>query len=436
MPPDPPADSLPPAPASPPLRALLVSLGGSPQPVIFTLNRQRPERILFFVSPASAADIQTVIQGLQYRCADFDRIVTPSADLLAESYRAVRGELPAKLAQWGIAPEELTVDYTGGTKSMSAALVLATAARVQRYSYVGGSERDKGGVGVVVDGRETMWYLQNPWKALVEEELGRVRLAFRTARYAAACEELEALAASPEGAPRLLLQALAGLAAGYREWDAFRHRAALAPLGRACEFLKTYGLGAQGGGWAELAAAVAGHLAFLQRLAPGKGAAADPAALVLDLLANADRRARIEKKFEDAAARLYSCLERAARFRLLARTPPLDNENLSPAAVPPPLRAELERRHADPATGLLKLPLVASYRLLDALGDGLGERFRAREEEILGLLQMRNRSILGHGEQAVSATGAGRFREVLVALLAIDERELPVFPELPEVLLP
>jgi hypothetical protein len=39
-------------------RAMLVSLGGSPEPVLYTLGQQQPEYILFFVSAESAGQIQ------------------------------------------------------------------------------------------------------------------------------------------------------------------------------------------------------------------------------------------------------------------------------------------------------------------------------------------------------------------------------------------
>lgn len=140
--------------------AMLVSLGGSREPVLYTLNHKQPAHVLFFVSPQSEAEIQPIIQGLTFRCR-FDRIVSPSAEVLGDCYRVLRDKLPGKLAQWGLSMADLMVDYTGGTKTMSAALVLATIEEVHGYSYVGGVERDKGGVGVVLGGRERMWYVHN-----------------------------------------------------------------------------------------------------------------------------------------------------------------------------------------------------------------------------------------------------------------------------------
>jgi len=69
--------------------AMLVSLGGSPEPVLYTLNHKQPAHILFFVSPQSEAEIQPIIQALTFRCR-FDRIVPPSAEVLGDCYRALR----------------------------------------------------------------------------------------------------------------------------------------------------------------------------------------------------------------------------------------------------------------------------------------------------------------------------------------------------------
>jgi CRISPR-associated protein (TIGR02710 family) len=153
-------------------------------------------------------------------------------------------------------------------------------------------------------------------------------------------------------------------------------------------------------------------------------------AYVLDLIANADRRARIESKYEDAvAARLYSALERAARFRL-RRQYRISTEDVKREQLPEALREDYLQKYLDPRDGKLKAPLLAAYQLLKALGDDLGHAFMARQEEILKLLSMRNSSPLGHGENPVGQEGYTQFRTCLMELLNIDESALPRFPEL------
>ena len=83
-------------------RAMLVSLGGSPEPVLYSLNQKQPAYILLFVSAESVGQIREVIQGLTFPWQDIDRIVSPSAEILGDCYRALRDRLPEKLALWGV----------------------------------------------------------------------------------------------------------------------------------------------------------------------------------------------------------------------------------------------------------------------------------------------------------------------------------------------
>ena len=129
-------------------------------------------------------------------------------------------------------------------------------------------------------------------------------------------------------------------------------------------------------------------------------------------------------------ARLYSCLERGAKFRL-QRQYGVSTEDVQVEQIPESLRAEFDQKYRDARESQIQLPLFASYRLLDALGDALGQRFMARQEEILKLLSLRNLSPLGHGENPVGREGYGRFRAQLVELLGIDAQDLPRFTTLP-----
>jgi len=419
-------------PEESPTRALLVSLGGSRAPVILAIDHRKPDYVLFFVSPQSAEDVQSILRSLQHQPREFDLVRTPDAEGLADCYRALRDKLPSKLTQWGLTLSDLVVDYTGGTKSMSAAVVLAVAENVSCYSYVGGTRRDKDGKGAVLDGSENVRLFRNPLLDLIRQQaLGRARLHFRTARYQSAFEELDGLVqqADPKSLP--LLEALRDLAAGCREWDAFRHADARKRLGKAYTFLKTYALGAREPDLDRLVASLQTCLGFLESCS---GRSTNEASLIRDLIANADRRARLEHKHEDAVARLYSCMERAARFSL--REYSIDNAAVVPDQIPEAVRSEMVRRHGEAEGQPLKLPLRDSYKLLAALGHRLGARFLEREEEIQKLLALRNLSILGHGERPVYDHEYQMFRSVLLDLLELSESELPVFPELPEVRLP
>jgi CRISPR-associated protein (TIGR02710 family) len=409
-------------------RAMLVLLGGRLEPVLYTLSRHQPDYLLFFVSRESVGQIQALMRELPYACRDFDRILSPSAEILGDCYRTLRDHLPSKLAQWGLSAQELWVDYTGGTKSMSAALVLAPIEQAHRYSCVDGVERDKGGVGVVLDGRERMWYEQNPWKALAREERQRARLYFATARYDTALQEVQRLVGRVEAEEREFLRTVALVVESYRDWDNFCHRDARPKLGRALTFLKPYARGAGEPTLSQFVLELQENFEFLNRVTSPESR---DETYILDLIANADRRAQIEGKYEDGVARLYSCLERSARFRLQRRYE-ISTEDVRADQIPESIGAAFAQRYRDPHDGKIRLPLSAAYRLLAALADELGQRFMARQEEILKLLSLRNLSPLWHGENAVGREGYERFRAMLTELLEIDVGQLPRFPTLPQ----
>ena len=76
-------------------KAILISLGGTPAPLIFSLNHQKPVYICFFVSEESKESInKDILPELDFKPNHYDWIVTPSAESLSECFRAISRELP------------------------------------------------------------------------------------------------------------------------------------------------------------------------------------------------------------------------------------------------------------------------------------------------------------------------------------------------------
>jgi len=137
-----------------PYRALLMTVGGSPEPLRHSLAHGRPEGVVF-VASAATADLAAALASELPPGAWHEVVqVAHHEDLLA-CLEGARAAL-ARALDRGLAPGDLLVDFTGGTKAMSAALVLATHATGCGYAYVGGDQRSKGGVGVVLDGHPAL----------------------------------------------------------------------------------------------------------------------------------------------------------------------------------------------------------------------------------------------------------------------------------------
>jgi CRISPR-associated protein (TIGR02710 family) len=416
--------------SSPRPKAMLLSVGGSPAPVIASLNAQQPEYVCFFVSAASRAAIESeILPALAYRPRHHDWIETPSAEDLLVCYGVLRDELPRLAEKWQVPLSEWTADYTGGTKTMSVAVGLATIQAVARYSYVGGSERTKDGLGVVVDGKERILRLANPWDVLAVAARQRASLLFSRGRYEAAAEEYEAVAGEVSSSARGVYQALALLCRGYADWDRFAHASAQESMRNALKVIEPYAAGLDDPAWTALVNTATEHENLLIGMRNKEGGGLR----VGDLIANARRRGELEARYDDAVARLYSALEMAARFALASRHG-IRTSRALPAQVPETLREEFCRSHGktdEKGDLYLKLPHYAAYRLLAELKDDLAARYFAREKTVKAVLDQRNSSVLAHGDRPVGEKVYRQLFPLVSEIIGVDEEGLPEFPQLP-----
>lgn len=404
--------------------ALLVSVGGSPEPVLHALRTHHPAHVAYFCSAGTRDKAENIHTA--YLAALPADTAAPIADYLEISayeelgpcYAALRRDIPVWLARHGIPPAAVTVDYTGGTKTMSAALVLAASELFSQFSYIGGTQRDKAGVGIVLSGRECVHYQANPWRELAIRELDQAAHLWEAQQYEAVIAMLRPAKARVPLARRPAFDRVIDLAHALAARLALRlgdAAATLAKLDRnlaktpappdaapatvsARQSLQTFCQTASG----RLAAADA-----------ASGPAADPRAQLRELLDNALLTARLGRH-DDAAARLYRALELYGQNELSRLTAgaftlgQLKSETL-PAALadfPPftgPDGPSLARRGIaleQVFSALAHLRHPAGLRAVsDFTGpDSLRSPWRAAT-------QRRNQSILAHGLKPVGPEG-------------------------------
>lgn len=277
------------------IKAIIVSVGGTPAPIIFSLNHSTPEYICFFTSRETKKTIEEIIlPELKFKFCHHDWIVTPNAELLSECYSQLPKKLPGIIEKWELDPKDLCVDYTGGTKTMSVALAMATVDQSCCYSYIGGGERSKGGVGVVVDGHERMHFLENPWDEIAQVEKKEACILFNKERYATAVDVLKKCVERVSNDQKPLFRALCEMVTGYDLWDRFKHTEARKHLYKCRETLTA--LGSERKEIKALVRQVETNIEFLETLLSGNKPSI---CYYRDLLANAKRRADLEQKSEN-----------------------------------------------------------------------------------------------------------------------------------------
>ncbi len=176
----------------PPPSAALISVGGSPAPLLHVLRLHRPPHVWYFCSAGSRANADAIQAALDWHPQARFIEVEPFEEL-GPCYRELRRKIPEILSETKVRPAEVLVDYTGGTKTMSAALVLATTEWFDRFSYVGGEQRERGGLGITVDGKERVRYEGNPWSDLAIREIERARDLWAGCQFEAAERALRAV---------------------------------------------------------------------------------------------------------------------------------------------------------------------------------------------------------------------------------------------------
>ncbi|MBV8454980.1 MAG: TIGR02710 family CRISPR-associated protein [Deltaproteobacteria bacterium] len=407
--------------------ALIISVGGSMEPVVYSIRQRAPDCVCFLASQRSV-DLIAEIKRAASQTAPDRKIIVDDAEDLAHCYEKalecfdwVEHQLPGC---------STIVDVTGGTKAMSAALAIAAVARGGSFSYVGGERRDRGGLGVVETGSERLRESVNPWELFAVEEQRIIARAFNSFQYEAAAQTVADTVPRMRDPDRALLEPVGDAARGYLEWDRFWHAAAVQHLKDAgrklSERLRTAGERLRQP-FATFHEQLALSLANLNAL---RAATRDfnkiHPRLAVDLVANAQRRIE-EGRFDDATARLYRALELlgqcAFEKHLGASTGDAPLERL-----PEQLRSEYERKYRS-AEGKLELPLFAAFEALEKSGVEIGQRFAADFEAIKKVLSGRNNSILAHGVQPISRHAAESFMEILKRYLPTNAK-LVEFPKL------
>ncbi|QLA19342.1 TIGR02710 family CRISPR-associated CARF protein [Desulfolutivibrio sulfoxidireducens] len=419
---------------------LVLGVGGSPAPIIVSINTLRPRRIVYVASIVSRKTIREDVEpNIAYPLQDHEIITLSNEQSLVDCVRDILRELPGILSMWGIADRAVLCDFTGGTKVMSAALVLALTHFGVRYTYVGGTSRTKNGLGVVENGKEKLLHLENPWDMLAVPELAHAADLFNACQFQA-LRDIAVETSRRMNVRRPFFEMLATVAEAYNLWDGFQYRQAHDRLRRAECLLRSLGALADCPSLQAFLAGLCDNIVFLERVqrdvqpylaasGSSRGIPRDAEAgqaFLLDLLANATRRAD-SGRHDDAVARLYSAMEKIAKTRLAAAHG-IDNSNVDAALVPESQREDIAScRDAD---GRIRIGLERSYRLLGALGDPLGEAYLQRSKELSQLLQRRNQSLLAHGFRPVDATDFQKMMDIALSFLGIESGQLPAFPRM------
>lgn len=408
-------------------KAMIISVGGSPEPLIVSIKENCPEFICFFASEQSVDKIGEIKQAAGYAFKDCKVFLNDHQDL-TECYIKSQ-ECIRRLREAGYSREDVLVDFTGGTKPMSGMLLSSSLSEGYTFIYVGGTKRDKDGLGIVKNGAEVVIKEHNPWNLYAVEQRKKLCLYFNSGQFTA-CQAIISDALEqcrPDSAEVELFNGLSLTVSGYLEWDKFEHKKARKLLSEGYGSLSLFARLTGKKNIKIFTIGIVDNLDYLNTFANQTRGYKDISRYhVLDLLGNARRR-YLEGRFDDAIARLYRALEMTAQWKLQT-TYGINTSKVLPEQVPNTIREQYISKYFSGDS--LQIPLVASFGLLEALGDVAGKVFNDLRVEITKILSVRNSSILAHGVQPVDGDNYRKFLCTIMQLCDVEEKEVPVFPEL------
>jgi len=241
--------------------ALVLTVGGSHEPLLAAIGNVQPSYVLFVCSeddpvtgnPGSYSQVLSKGKIIKAKFGDDKptleniprqvgldeerfKVVTIPSDEIDSAYRTVAAELRVLTKEYS----RVVCDYTGGTKSMSSSLVLAAV------------DNENVEVQVVAGARTNLRKIDTSYQSVQSARVGKTRFSDGLAKalrnwekhnYAVALYELNSLKASSNEDSAALMSARVASQA-FASWDVFNHAAAkenLAGISRKiCEEHRVY----------------------------------------------------------------------------------------------------------------------------------------------------------------------------------------------------
>ena len=388
-------------------------------PMLKSVEEGEWARIVLLPSHTTKEYAQTLQKRITNRAVEIDPLREAGQENDADACFGHFDAVLVRLIEDAFKPSDIVVDFTRGTKAMSAALVLAAIGLdIPALRYVHSQQRDERGT--VRPGTEKVGQIETNL-ATARRRLDQAEGLMVHGDFGAVLELLP----DPNfpAAFRPTASALRSAAQIYAAWDRLDYREAREALNRhkttaseAGKFAPTEAMDQQ-----------LEELACQPDRSDHHQMAAYLRILVCDLLPNAERRLR-DRHFEDALIRAYRVLELIGQIRLFDR-------GYDSAYLPPndckivKFRNKLRRKSNDlseDSNGNLTASKEQVARLLKALGDDLAQhllRFDDQHDEVKS--RQRNVSVLIHGFTATDSdeTSLRNVLEDLEKLLCEDDRK-------------
>lgn len=383
------------------------------QKLYSTINKIYPNYVVFFASEKSKHTIKYIedlferdhdefIEGEDYQIVNIEAI---------DDFNACFEVFESKIWELDYQNDDkkyqIIMDYTSGTKTMSAAMACCGMFYSKDLISVGGDRSH----GEVSAGTEIINY-QNLYKIYDKFALMRIRNYFNAHRFMSCVDILGYIVDSS-----IHKESLLHLCKAYYAWDNMEFERAYNHLKEVDTDLFEL---------SQLQGDLKKNIKALGTIVNSRSLNLKNCYILACLINNSIRKAE-EYKYDDAIARLYRSFELAAQIKLSnynIKSSDIDVSVLLENNVSQDFIDTLEKTRED---GKIRIGLTMDFLLLNELGDELGKYYVENESRIKNLTQKRNNSILAHGLDSQSKEDFDDFLEIVVDLARKLDRDMNKF---------
>lgn len=379
----------------------------------YTIEKIRPIHVVFFASDKSKETIGYIeelftmdndefISGEDYQIVEISAI--DDLNTCFEAYES-------KIWEFDYIDDEtdykIIMDYTSGTKTMSAAMASCGMFYSKDLISVGGDRS----TGEVSRGTEIINY-QNIYKIYDKFVLMRTRYNFNANRFMACIDMLNYIVDL-----NIHKESLLHLCKAYYAWDNMDFEEAYDNLKK---------VDANHIELSDIKNDIKFNLKALGNIMNSRSVNLKNFYILASLINNSIRRSE-EFKYDDAIARLYRSFELIAQIELTKyniKSSDIDVSILKQNNVSDEFILELEKTRED---GKIRIGLEKDFLLLNELGNDLGKYFIENKSKIKDLTKKRNYSILAHGLDSLTKKDFDEFLKIVLNLSYSLDKDMKKF---------
>ncbi|NLU52747.1 MAG: TIGR02710 family CRISPR-associated protein [Clostridiaceae bacterium] len=400
---------------------LILTLGKSYEPLVLSILITKPKRVRIIHTDESKHLLDNVIEITGLKPSQYSTALVDAVDSI-KLYRTIK----ETYEEWG-RPENIYVDFTGGTKAMSGACAMAAALINANLIYIGGKQLEH--LKKPDPGTEKFYEIDNPYNVFGDWDREQAISLFNNMDYVSAGRIFEELDRKVDTKEYLSLKCLA---LAYSAWDSLDINSAVSNLTRCLDVVECGDKSKRKYILLDHKEKLIKQLEFVRVLEKIFCSSSSKRKkemifesighIIANLYQNAMRREK-QEKYELAALLLYRILEAIEQKRLWNYGIDTSNADFSKTGMSEPdllqkvntIHEKIKFRRIN--TLELKIGLMDGYILLAALEDDIITKKPGKEKdklcELSDKVNARNKSIFAHGFEFIDKVNYNKFKKMV-----------------------